>query len=88
MEVWGWESEVVGGWEVECEWVKRVCGLRGIVCARKGCLVNTAIIFPHTHTHTHMQIEAGQYCSFVIYTDGTMKACGKVSIVVMCIHIH
>jgi len=39
----------------------------------------------HTHTHTCTQIEAGQYCSFVIYGDGSMKACGKVS---MTIHVH
>ena len=25
-----------------------------------------------------LQIEAGQYCSFLIFSDGSMKACGKV----------
>ena len=26
-----------------------------------------------------LQIEAGQYCTFLIFSDGSMKACGKVS---------
>ena len=35
---------------------------------------------------------AGQYCSFVVYGDGTVKACGKVHIIIhiiihMCIII-
>ena len=25
-----------------------------------------------------LQVEAGQYCTFVVYGDGTVKACGKV----------
>ena len=57
-----------------------------------GCLhlVATAIIFSqHTHTRTHnIQIEAGQYCSFVIYSDGTMKACGKVGIMTVLLRFH
>ena len=26
-----------------------------------------------------MQLEAGQYCTFIIHTDGTASACGKGS---------
>ena len=26
------------------------------------------------------QVEAGQYCTFVISSDGTLHACGKVSL--------
>ena len=39
-------------------------------------------------------MEAGQYCTFVIYGDGTVKACGKVQhtvrvdIHVYIVHVH
>ncbi|KAE8617132.1 hypothetical protein XENTR_v10008991 [Xenopus tropicalis] len=35
--------------------------------------------FSDAQTFFHFQIEAGQYCTFVISTDGSVRACGKGS---------
>ena len=74
----GWEGE---GGRSEVGWGCGTC-VEGEGCLH---LVAIAIIFS-THTH-NVQIEAGQYCSFVIYSDGTMKACGKVGIMYYCVFI-
>ena len=58
------------------------------VCGRRRMFAFGGYCHYLLNTHTHnVQIEAGQYCSFVIYSDGTMKACGKVGILYYCVFI-
>lgn len=39
-------------------------------------ILNTFLLHPMFST---LQIEAGQYCTFVISSDGSVRACGKGS---------